>query len=205
MGSHDQIVEEYGFAGLAPAGFYIAIRVGFAFPEFEHNALPLGWVHTYARGGLIMGDPVMRWVYMNAGTIRWSDVDIADDQGVLAQAAEFGLTFGVAVSISGDQADGLRSFGTFCRSDREYSDGEMDELSRNLGQLHIDLSPPDDLTEAEIDALDYLNKGMLIKEVAHTIGISEGAVKQRIRSARDKLRARTTAQAVSKARGFGFF
>jgi len=205
MGDRDSIIEQYDFAGLAPAGFYIAIRVGFVFPEFEYNALPLAWVHTYTRGGLIMGDPVMRWVYMNNGMIRWSEVGFDDDQGILVQAAEFGLRFGVAVSISGDTADGLRSFASFCRSDREFTDDEMAQLSAKFHQLHEDQSPPDDLTDAEITALSYLNDGMLIKEVAFQIGISEGAVKQRIRGAREKLKARTTAQAVSKARGFGLF
>ena len=203
MAEVDPRVAEYGFAELAPAGHYLAIRVGFAFPEYEHNALPRAWTHTYTRGGLIMHDPIMHWIYDNSGIVRWSEIGLKDTMGVLAQAAEHDLCFGAAICISGDQTDGLRSFGTFCRSDREFRSDELMEIDCRFRQLHSDFSPPDDITDAEIAALKHVREGLLIKEVAYELSISEGAVKQRLRSAKIKLNARTTAQAVSKASGFG--
>ena len=196
-------VHDYGFEALAPAGYYLAVRVGFAFPEFEYNGLPRAWVLWYTRSGLIMHDPVMRWIYENNGAVRWSDIDIADGRGVLAQAAEYGLRFGAAVCLSGEESHGLRSFATFCRSDREISDDELDDLTGLFRTLHQDLSPPDDITDAEIEALRLVQEGLLLKEAAYRLGISEGAVKQRLRSAKSKLNARTNTQAVSKAATFG--
>ncbi len=196
-------IDDYGFGDLAPAGFYLAIRVGFAFPEFEHNALPLGWVHMYTRGGLIMHDPVMRWIYGNEGVIRWSEIDLSDSLGVLAQAEEFGLNYGASVCISGEWTNGLRSFGSFCRCDREFSASELDELSARFRRLHDDQSPPDNITDAEIEALRLVREGLLIKEAAFELGISEGAVKQRLRGVKAKLKARTNTQAVARASQLG--
>ena len=49
------------FGKLAPAGFYVAIRVGFAFPMVEHNRLPESWVREYGASGFVVHDPAMAW------------------------------------------------------------------------------------------------------------------------------------------------
>ena len=151
----------------------------------------------------MLHDPIMRWIYEHSSAIRWSDIDLPDEMGVLAHAAEYGLVHGAAVCVSGDHTHGLRTFGTFARSDREYADDEIEELNTLVNQVHNDFSPPDDLTDAELEALSLLREGMLVKEAAFRLGISEGAVKQRLRTAKSKLKARTTAQAVSTAARFG--
>ena len=119
MVQSDNIVADYAFEELANAGYYIAYRVGFLLPEFEHNALPRAWVHKYTQYGLMMLDPVMRWIYSNTGAARWSDIDFPDFSGVLTQAAEYGLTYGAAISMVDTKGNGQRSFGNFARSDRE--------------------------------------------------------------------------------------
>lgn len=199
----DAKIEGHGFGELATAGFFVAYRVGFLLPEYEHNALPPAWVQRYTQYGLMMQDPVMRWIYSSSGSTRWSEIDFPDSQGVLAQAAEHGLAFGAAVSIGDTNGTGQRSFGNFCRSDREFTRDEVRELAHRLETFFASLAAPDHLTESEIEALRFVKSGMLIKEVAYQLGISEGAVKQRLRSAKDKLGARTTAQAVSVASGYG--
>jgi LuxR family transcriptional regulator, quorum-sensing system regulator SdiA len=203
MMQSDSKVSDYAFDELAGAGFFIAYRVGFLLPEFEHNALPRAWVHKYTQYGLMMQDPVMRWIYSSTGAARWSEIDFPDPHGVLAQAAEHGLTYGAAISMLDANGAGQRSFGNFCRSDREFAADEITELARRLELLFQDMAAPEDLTDAEIEALQLVKGGLLIKEVAYRIGISEGAVKQRLRSAKDKLGARTTAHAVSVASTYG--
>ena len=49
-------------AALATAGYYLALRVGFAFPMEEVNALPQDWVDHYTRNRFMLHDPVIRWV-----------------------------------------------------------------------------------------------------------------------------------------------
>lgn len=199
----DDRIRDYAFSELADAGFYIAYRVEFLLPEFEYNSLPRAWVLKYTRGGLMMMDPVMRWIYSNTGAIRWSEIGIEDSHGILGRASEHGLVYGAAISMMDPSEAGLRSFGNFCRADRELTDGDILELTRRLELLFEDLAAPDDITDAELEALRLVKNGRLIKEVAFELGISEGAVKQRLRSAKDKLGARTTPHAVSVASGYG--
>ncbi len=203
MATGDSTIADYAFSELANAGFYIAYRVEFLLPEFEYNSLPRPWVHKYTQQGLMMLDPVMRWIYGNSGRIRWSEIDIADTSGVLKRAAEYGLAYGAAIALKDKTETGLRSFGNFARSDREFTSDEINDLARRLELLFGDLAAPVDITEAEIEALGLVKNGLLIKEVAFELGISEGAVKQRLRSAKDKLGARTTPHAVSVASGYG--
>lgn len=64
--------------------------------------------------------------------------------------------------------------------------------------------PPENLTEAELEALRLLKAGLLMKEVAHELGITESAVKQRLKNAKTKLSARTTTQAVLQVTQLGW-
>ena len=203
MDADARSVAYHRFDELSPAGFYLAVRIGFAFPELEHNALPLAWVHRYTHDGLMVYDPITRWMYQNIGTTRWSLIEIDDPRGVLEMAADYGMPFGAAVSVVDRQNPGMRTFGTFARDDREFEDEELEVLRERLLALHLANSPPDDLTNGELKALQLVKDGMLMKEVAHELGVTESAVKQRLRNAKNKLHARTTAQAVTQATQFG--
>ena len=110
---------------LAPSGYYIALRIGFAFPMEEVNAFPEDWISHYTKQRFMLFDPVVRWAYGNTGTIRWSEVDIDDPKRVIAQAQTFGMRYGVTVSLFDSGADAQRSFASFTRSDREYTDLEV--------------------------------------------------------------------------------
>ncbi|PPB81750.1 LuxR family transcriptional regulator [Albidovulum inexpectatum] len=191
------------FRTLAPAGFYIALRVGFAFPVAEHNALPDGWVDLYTREGFMFQDPVMRWVYSNFGWTRWSEMRLPDPRRVMMQAQKFGLRYGVAISLPSTGVEGQRSFGSFARSDREFTDEEIHQLESRLRKLHELTAPPTNLTEAEIEVLRMMRSGQLIKEISAQLGVTDGAIKQRIKSAKAKLRAKTASQAVSTAVAHG--
>jgi LuxR family transcriptional regulator len=203
MLNSDEKILDYGFADVANAGFYIAFRLEFLLPEFECKTLPRAWIHKYTQQGFMMFDPVMQWIYTNSGAVRWSEIALPDTHGILSQAAEYGLSYGVAISLRDPNDPSIRSFGNFCRSDRELDDTEISELSQKLELLFSDLTAPDDVTEAELEVLAGIKHGRLIKEIAFELNVTEGAIKQRIRSAKDKLGARTTPQAVSIADGYG--
>lgn len=203
MDERERKLRDYRFDESADAGYFVAYRVAFLRPEFEFNSLPRAWILKYTRHGLMMNDPVMRWIYSNSGSSRWSDIDFKDGEAVLVEAAEHGLRYGLAVSLVDPNDPGIRSFGNFCRSDREFDDHEIDEIAEKLELFFNDLEAPNDITEAEIEALRMLKNGLLVKEVAYELGVSEGAVKQRLRNAKDKLNARTTPHAVSVASDFG--
>ena len=108
-------------------------------------------------------------------------------------------------SISAPPSDlgSQRSFGLFTREEREYTDAELSALSELVQKMHIGSLPPTTLTQAEIDVLVLLKDGKLMKEIAFQFGVSDSAIKQRLRSAKQKLGASTNSQAISKAVSFG--
>lgn len=190
-------------ASLATSGYYIALRIGFAFPLADYNALPASWVEHYTQKNYMLADPVMHWLYQNSGAVRWSQIKLADPRGIMADAAGFGLHYGVAISFDDPGPKGQRSFGTFARPDREFTDDEIDRLQKILHDLHVATAPPTNLTRAELEALRMVRDGLLVKEIANRLGVSEGAVKQRLKNAKAKLGAKTGSQAVSAAAGYG--
>lgn len=191
------------FASRSTAGHFIALRIGFAFPIFEQNALPKDWIKLYSARGYVLVDPVMNWLYRNTGTSRWSEIGFSDPHGVLSQAKQFGLNYGVAICCADKGTSGQRSFGSFARSDREFLDAEVVELEEKLRESHEALVPPTNLTKAELEALGMVKNGLLMKEIADLLGVSEGAVKQRLKNAKSKLKAKTSTHAATMATSFG--
>ncbi len=196
------LIDLNNFGALAPAGFYIAIRVGFAFPMVEENHFPSAWVSEYAISGLIMHDPAMAWAYQNSGVTRWSQL-IEDNQGVLELAKNHALNFGAVASCTDENGAGQRSFGFFCRSDREYDSAELTYLYNSLLTAHRAHARPKNLTAAELETLTMVKNGLLMKEIASVLGVSESAIKQRLKNARLKLNAKTGSQAAATATMLG--
>ncbi len=196
LGNHDLVA-------LAPGGHYIALRVGFAFPLEEVNALPHDWVEHYTRHRYMLHDPVIRWIYTNVGAVRWSDIRLDDPQDVMRKARQFGLNFGVAICVFDGNPEGHRSFGSFARADREYEESEIRLLVAYLTRLHRAKAPPTNLTQAELQALQMVKSGKRLKQIAHDLGVTEGAVKQRLKNAKLKLAAQTSAQAAALASEYG--
>jgi len=190
-------------AKFAPAGHYIAIRVGFAFPILEQNCLPEAWIREYTASGLLVYDPAMAWAYRNRGFVRTRDLAAGDGQGVLELAKYHGLTFGAVVCCIDSDEGGERSFGFFFRSDREYATLELEQLHAGLLASHRAYARPKNLTNAELETLGLVKNGLLMKEIASALGVSESAVKQRLRNARLKLNAKTGSQAAARATMLG--
>lgn len=188
---------------LAPSGHYIALRIGFAFPMEEVNALPVAWISHYTKQRFALFDPVLRWAYSNIGTTRWSEIALDDPKKVIAQAQTFGMRYGVTISVFESEVDAQRSFASFTRADREYTDLEVKLLSAYLSRRHNETAPPTNLTKAELEALSMVKDGRRLKEIAFELSVSEGAVKQRLKNAKLKLGAKTGTQAAALANQYG--
>ena len=190
-------------AQLAPAGYYIALRIGFAFPIEETNALSSDWIDHYTKQRFMLYDPTVRWAYANVGCIRWSEITLDDPKRVLAQARSFGMRYGLTVSVFDSGKDQQRSLASFTRSDREFSTLEAKLLQVYLTRRHTETAPPTNLTNAEIEALGMIKDGRRLKEIAFQLKVSEGAVKQRLKNAKLKLGAKTGTQAAALASQYG--
>jgi LuxR family transcriptional regulator len=184
---------------ISPAGFYVAIRVGFSFPEEELNELPGNWVEFYTTHGLVVHDPAMKWVYSNTGGVRFSDLTLPDPHQVRERAVVYGLNHGAAISVMTAADRGRRSYGLFFRDDRDFNPDDLTELQAIVTKLHNGDEAEATLTAAEVEALQLQADGMRLKQIAAQIGISESAVKARLNNAKRKLGAKTLSQAASIA------
>ncbi len=190
-------------AELSPGGYFLALRMGFVYPIFEKKTLPEKWINRYTSRGYVLSDPVMHWMYGNVGATRWSEIELDDPREIFQQAKLFGLNYGVAVCATDGGDAPQRSFGSFARADREFTDDEVVLLSDIVTRLHDELVPPKNLTNAELEALRMVKNGLLMKEIANLLGVSEGAVKLRLKNAKAKLNAKTSTHAATMATTFG--
>ncbi|PTM80370.1 helix-turn-helix transcriptional regulator [Cereibacter johrii] len=189
------------FLQVAQAGFYVALRLGFYSPEDELNTFPEQFVELYTARGLALQDPLMRWTFTNHGALRWSAVDLPDPLGVVARYRQYGMRYGATICLAGRGPVPKKSFGIFARGDREFSDAEIVDLRELLTTLHV--NEPQSLTESQVEVLRMLSTGMRYKQMAYALGISESAVKARLKGAAQRMNAKTAAQAASVAASRG--
>ena len=116
------------------AGFAIALHVKFTTPRYLLQAYSKEWLDLYSSEGLVMNDPTVHWAFSNTGAIRWSDLAADDPAQVLAKAEQFGLRYGVAISL---EEHGTRSMASFARSDREMTDIDIFALRMDMKDLHL--------------------------------------------------------------------
>ena len=118
---------------LAPKGFALAFQIDFTTPTFLFQSYPEDWIRQYSENGLVMSDPTVAWCFENEGFVRWSALAPTDTAGVLRQAADHGLQYGLTCSVLvGTQ----RSFASFARDDREFTIEEADALLNAVTELH---------------------------------------------------------------------
>jgi len=68
--------------------------------------------------------------------------------------------------------------------------------------MHDLAQPPEELTKAQVEALKCIADGDRYIAAAAKLGISESALKARLASARERLMARTTPEAIQRAKDY---
>ncbi|MGR3592059.1 MAG: autoinducer binding domain-containing protein [Limimaricola soesokkakensis] len=118
---------------IATAGFAVGLHLRFTSAAYMFECYPPEFRELYARQGWLMRDPTVRWSMQEQGVKRWPEFEATDDTGLLALAREYGLTFGHSHSIH----EGANfSLGGFSRSDRDFTDAEIEEVGQLLRRLH---------------------------------------------------------------------
>lgn len=181
------------------SGFFYALHIRFALPLFHHQTYPQGWTDRYTEEAYALRDPIIAWGFSTTGTARWSEIEIPDPFNILGQAKEFGMKYGVAVACGPMQS---RTIASACRSDREFTIEEMEEYAAVIYKLHVLTEPPKSLTDAQIEALRCIAEGDRHAAAAAKLNISESALKARLSAARSALLARTTTEAIQRARDY---
>lgn len=183
---------------IAPSGYYIGLRVGFYAPEAEINTFSPEWIEKYTIEALALFDPLRHWVLKNVGSKRWSEIGIVEPNTVLDLYQSYGCAYGAVISIQSEKLNSKRSIAYFSRPDREMYDAEISQLKKILLAAHNEQGRLK-LTNAQREVLMMFVSGKRHKEIAFELGISQSAVKARIKSAVNKMGATTTAQAASIA------
>ena len=195
----DLMLHELSLA--APAGFAAGLHIRYVAPLIMVNTYPDAWQEIYTAKLYGLRDPTLAWGLSHTGTRRWSEIGLPDPFGIMAESAEYGLVYGMIASLGPMSS---RTITGASRSDREFTDDEMEHIFRIVQRMHDLTEPPARLSKAQCDALKCIADGDRHAAAAARLGISESAFKARLMSARQKLLARTTAEAVQKAREFGF-
>ena len=138
----------------SPSGFALAFHIKYTTPDYLFQTYASEWIDVYSRKGLVMQDPTVHWCFDNTGSIRWSDLASEDAGGVLAQAAEYGLGYGVCYATD---AGGSRSMASFARNDREFQDDEVDALITRVEELHAMTADLDTLSPETADELHSMS------------------------------------------------
>ncbi|MCK0139394.1 autoinducer binding domain-containing protein [Aliiroseovarius sp. F47248L] len=193
----DSLLNELG--PMASAGYFVGLHIRFAAPLLTFQTYPQTWSDHYTRNAYALRDPMIAWGISRTGATRWSDIDLPDPFGILKDAARHGLVYGVCVSCGEISS---RTVAGLARADREFTDEEIAAISGVVLRLHHVSQPPDTLTKAEIEALQVLASGERYAAGAVVLGISESALKARLSSARKKLFARTSAEAIQRAKDY---
>ncbi len=186
-------------AQMAPGGFFFALHIRFALPLLHYQTYPQGWTDRYTEEAYALRDPIIAWGFSTTGTTRWSELTIPDPFNIFGQAREFGMVYGFAVSCGSMKS---RTIASASRADREFMDDEIRAFEKIILHLHDMTEPPKSLTDAQVEALRCIAEGDRHAAAAARLNISESALKARLSSARTRLLARTTTEAIQRARDY---
>lgn len=181
----------------APEGYAVGLHIRFAAPLITAHTYPEAWLKIYTENAYALRDPMVFWGLSTVGTTRWSEIELPDPFEIFKQAAAFGLTFGAAVAC-GPQTS--RTIVGVSRADREFTDAEIAHVDDLVQQMHELSEPAVSLTKAQVEALKCIADGDRHAAAAAKLGISESALKARLTSARDRLLAKTTSEAIQRAK-----
>lgn len=189
---------------IANAGWIFAHRYSWGGPQALHSRFPDEWQRLYSENQYHTADPIIWWIsapqLSGTATKRWSKIPkLGDPRKVMAHASIFGLKYGMS-STRTTKYIGERSFISACRSDREFTDDEMDIINTYFSYWfdYIENTKPT-ITDAEAEVLRLLSDGVGQAEIAQALQISESAVKKRINSALARLSATNRHHAIKVA------
>ncbi len=169
---------------------------------------PVFWYRRYIEQDHLAHDPVIARLNHSPAPFRWSDTYAgASCKGrrVLEEAAEFGLTDGLALAVQGESALGAVSIAA---RHFELSPSQQAGLQLAAYYLHGRVAalrarsprrPKSSLTPRERECLKWVAAGKTDWEIAQILHISEQTAHSYVQNALVKLGARTRAQAVAMA------
>lgn len=176
------------------------------------------WVQHYVEKGYLRVDPVIAACYQRYNPVNWRELDWKQKQVrvFLNEALDSGVGHqGYSIPIHGPHGQFALFSVSDHRDDQEWDDFTVEYRRAlillahafNEKALEFETSVKDDtsknLSPREIDTMTLLAIGYSRAQVADTLSISEHTLRAYIESARLKLGAQNTLQAVARAMSRG--
>jgi len=176
------------------------------------------WVIRYLKKDYLRIDPVILACYKRYNPVDWRDLDWTGKQvrAFLAEAADYGIGHqGYSIPIHGPSGQFALFSVSDHRSDKEWSEFTLEHRRAlillahafNEKALEFERGKKEEagkqLSPREIDTMTLLAIGYSRAQVADTLSISEHTLRAYIESARLKLGAQNTLQAVARAMSRG--
>ena len=185
---------------VCPGGFKLLGGIREGRVSTRINGTTGAWQRTYSANSYRYADPVIAWGLSRTGYRLWTGLDRPrpdDPSGFFLQAHGHGIVAMAGISVAGQ---GARSILELVSVLDDFAPSLLANFETRLAGLHpLFLRDHPRLTCAEAEALRLLAAGATIFEAAHAIGISESAVKLRLRGARKRLGVPTTLAAIHTA------
>lgn len=183
-------------------------------PLVHYSTYPAGWVEAFISNNYVKRDPVIKAFPTASLPYDWNDLErqSSDANDFFAHAHSFGIgRQGMSVPVRGTH--GERSlFSVNCNASKDawrklralamfdwfvFAYFLHDRVYDTAGIRTRRKRPP--LSRREWQCLQLMARGMMIKQIAARVGVSESAVRQYLRGAKRKLMAKTLSQAAAKA------
>ena len=176
------------------------------------------WVQRYIDKGYLRVDPVISECYQRFHPVDWRDLDWSQKpvRGFRNEAQQFGVGHqGYSIPIHGPHGQFALFTVSDHREDQDWDAFTVDHrrslilLAHAFNEKALELEPDKaedsaaHLSPREVDTMTLLAMGYSRAQVADTLSISEHTLRAYIESARLKLGAQNTLQAVARAMSRG--
>lgn len=179
---------------------------------------PEEWQNHYLKSGYYRIDPTLNEARRSIAPVDWARLDRSEGfRKVFADAHDFGISDqgltvpvrgplgdvgGLSVSSSLSQRDWTGLKGTVMRDLQAFAVYIHDRMMREDDNLMRSMVHPT-LSSREVEILQWIAAGKSQQDIGDILSISARTVEVHLRSARTKLNALTTAQAIGRAIGLG--
>ena len=186
--------------------------------QYGVGTYPIEWAEHYVAQGYLRIDPVIQGCFQRFHPVEWKRLDWSSKaaKALMAEAIEWGVgNQGYSVPLRGPNGQfALFTLNDSCPDDewQGFCEAHVRDLimvAHYFNQKALELEKPDEdkvqkpLSPREADALTFLALGYSRAQIAETLEISEHTLRVYVESARFKLGALNTTQAVARALSLG--
>lgn len=186
--------------------------------QYGVGTYPLSWAQHYVAKGYLRIDPVIQGCFQRFHPVEWKRLDWSSKaaRAMMAEAIAFGVgNQGYSIPLRGPAGQfALFTVNDSCTDDDwsgfcEKNVRDLLMIAHYFNRKALEFEKPEDekmqkaLSPREADALTFLALGYNRAQIAEMLEISEHTLRVYVESARFKLGALNTTQAVARALALG--